>query len=353
MPAPSAILAISSLDRFTVGVGNTLSRFSTALLNSYDTSGAPVNRFQLSSNGAFIYGYINRITVSQMQIEYKVPTIVPSNLLFNFGTQNPQLPKQIGNDTFVMFWENGPNAGVFQLTIPYGFYTPEEMAAMLEVQIRAEEPTYLGDINVAYESSGGGNNPANPDDPTQPGDIGFGNSFVFFTTNGTNINFPTPEILIRDFGYGLDEVSAILKCYKMLGVTLQVSSNRIDYPIIQTASPNFLYTPFIDVVSNNLTKFQKVKDASTFVTGRTGLLQRVYLSGVGNPQATSAVYALGSQPFIITTDLNTPKVIRWNKDETVYNIDFELYDCYGDPLYWTNENATEFQMTLLCYEPND
>jgi hypothetical protein len=74
------------------------------------------------------------------------------------------------------------------------------------------------------------------------------------------------------------------------------------------------------------------------------------LAGVGFPVATSPTSALGSEPFSLTADLTTPKVVRWNKDETVYNLDFKLYDQYGDLMYWTHENPTEFQMTLLCME---
>jgi hypothetical protein len=74
------------------------------------------------------------------------------------------------------------------------------------------------------------------------------------------------------------------------------------------------------------------------------------MSSVGNPQTTSSITGLGCEPFMITTDLNSPKVVRWNKDETIYNLDFQLYDQYGDALYWTNECPTEFQMTLLCQE---
>jgi hypothetical protein len=55
----------------------------------------------------------------------------------------------------------------------------------------------------------------------------------------------------------------------------------------------------------------------------------------------------------MTADLNTPKVIRWNKDEALNSVDFQLFDYYGDRIYWTWENNTEFQMTLVCQEDED
>jgi hypothetical protein len=79
----------------------------------------------------------------------------------------------------------------------------------------------------------------------------------------------------------------------------------------------------------------------------------VYLSGVGNPQTTTGTSALGSAPFIMTADLNSPKVIRWTPDVTVTQIDIQVKDQYGDllPGYDKGFN-TEFQMTLLCVEHN-
>jgi len=37
----------------------------------------------------------------------------------------------------------------------------------------------------------------------------------------------------------------------------------------------------------------------------------------------------------------------------VYNLDFQLFDQYGDQLFWTPNYATEFQMTLTCMEEDD
>ena len=72
--------------------------------------------------------------------------------------------------------------------------------------------------------------------------------------------------------------------------------------------------------------------------------------------------ALGSKPFVLTYDLNSPKIINWTPDSAVNSLDFQLRDCYGDLLF-TNIQAltpgnpveqwnTEFQMTLLCIEKN-
>jgi len=135
----------------------------------------------------------------------------------------------------------------------------------------------------------------------------------------------------------------------MLGIT---SDNDVP-SLIQNSQdyPNFLYSPYIDIFSDVLTNYQKVKDTDTSVIRPKGLLARLYLSGVGNPQRTDSTSALGTTPFIMTADLNFPKVIRWTPDQTVTSIDIQLRDCYGDLLPGYEDGySTEFQMTLLCTE---
>jgi hypothetical protein len=180
--------------------------------------------------------------------------------------------------------------------------------------------------------------------------VTFSNGFVF--QSATDFYFPNIyELAGQGFQYKFDQLAAILKCYRLLGATVLNSFYRAEggANFIYLQNPCFLYTPYIDILSNNLTKFQKIKDTDTAPSKRTSMISRVYLSGVGNPQLTSAA-GLGTQPFIMTADLNTPKTIRWSPDETVFNLDFTVNDFYGDPIYWDANFPTEFQMTLLCAE---
>jgi hypothetical protein len=336
------MLAMSSLDRYTTGIPNSIVRKDSALINLYSGVGQRGNDFQLSSPGAFIYGYITRIAISQIQIEYRIPTVVPTNRIFFAGANNPSEPVCIGNDTFVINVPNNPPGARFQrVTIPYGFYTPKELAVMLQATLR--EYMGLETMTVSYSQAYLPPVNANPFSG-----YGGGNSFIFETDAGHPFAFPSATVLQQT--YDTEQVIAILKTYRLLGIEQNINELHPAANFYQTQSPNFLYTPYIDIVSNNLTKFQKVKDSDTSVYGRTGLIARCFLSSVGGPQPTSLDYSLGSQPFIITADLNTPKVIRWNKDETVYNLDFQLYDQYGDLMFWNYNYPTEFQMALLCME---
>jgi hypothetical protein len=71
--------------------------------------------------------------------------------------------------------------------------------------------------------------------------------------------------------------------------------------------------------------------------------QRLASDISGNPSP-------GSSPCDIVVDYNTPKHIRWSNDETVYELDFRLFDQFGQPLYWTPQNATEFCLTMVASE---
>ena len=176
-------------------------------------------------------------------------------------------------------------------------------------------------------------------------------------------------------------LTGILKCYKVLGMDVNNSDPANNQ--VSNTQINFLYTPYVDIFSTALTKYQKVKDNTTNSTSDSTLVARIFLSGGGNPvntggekpstfypppqnnvapvgvPITNMAYPLGSRPFIVIQDCNTPKVIRWSRDETVYAVDFQLRDQYGDLLFsqFTNPETsvlnayyTEFQMTLLCVE---
>ena len=100
-----------------------------------------------------------------------------------------------------------------------------------------------------------------------------------------------------------------------------------------------------------MTNYQRAKDATTNPDRLEGLIARIYISGVGNPQITTDTTALGSAPFILTVDLNSPKVIRWERNVAVYSIDLQAIDQYGDYIPGADYGySTEFQMTLLCAE---
>jgi hypothetical protein len=298
---------------YNAGV-NAQQPISNLLLGQYRNLQPYCNNFTISSPGALIYGYIDRIIVSQIQLQYNIPTIC-------FG-RNDKLP--IFSDASVV-----PIAET--LTIPFGFYTPDELAAAVQALITANSNLTPLQLTVAYNLKDG---------------------FIFTSGTALDFYFPSFDLMIVD-NFSQSEINVVLKTYRTFGMNTE--NSEIDgggAPIqISFEYPNFLYTPYIDIYSDILTNYQNVKDTNTSIAKPKGLIARILLAGVGNPQYTTETFALGSSPFVMTADLNTPKVIQWSRDVAVPSIDFQLRDCYGEFIPGDVERyPTEFQMTLLCIE---
>jgi hypothetical protein len=295
----------------TLSGGNPQQPKQNALIGQYRNLAPYCNNFTISSPGALIYGYINKIAVSQIQIQYNIPTICLNR-----------------NDTLAIF---SLTTGVDLVQIPFGFYTPDELASALTALFAATPALVPLGLNVQYNLRTG---------------------FTFTSQTNIDFAFPTPELLLGS-NISQNTINTILKTYKTFGINVENSeiAGLVTDVQISFEYPNFLYTPYIDIYSDVLTNYQNVKDTNTSVEKPKGLVARVYLSGVGNPQYTTATIALGSTPFIMTADLNTPKIIQWSPDVAVPSIDFQLRDCYGDLIPGDLERyPTEFQMTLLCIE---
>jgi len=332
LPATAAAVAPEVVLQELI-ISNANQPTSSALLGSYfqdvptDQTFAPLaglglnggnncNNFTIQSPAALIYGYVRRIIISQIQLSYNIPTVCRDK-----------------NDKL---WIGGPT-GVSPLEsveIPYGFYHADEMAALLENQLSQTTIGALADIGVEF-------------DPR--------NGFVFTSRAGSPVPFffPSPQNYSLFSGNNSDspEVQVLLKTYRLLGITAMNSAEQT--PKIEQVGtyPNFIYTPFIDIYSDVLTNYQPIKDTTTFVSKNKGLVARIYLSGTGNIQETRSVIGMGTAPFVMTADLNTPKVIEWSPEVAVPTVDFRLLDCYGDLIPGPEMGqSTEFQMTLLCTE---
>jgi hypothetical protein len=318
----NAILAISSLDRYTTAntniftqVGQNVNSPATqnySLVGSYQNSAPNSNDFQITTPGTLTYGYISKIIVSQIQLQYNIPTV-------NFDL-----------NAFFYIYVGGVVNSFFLINIPGGYYTPSELAAVITIQINSNATLAPYVFLVVFDQKL--------------------NNFRFTTqTSLIPFDFPDLEALITYGASSSAELNEILKTYKLLGIGPANSNPSVSQ--VSALSPDFLYTPYIDIYSNALTAYQKLSDGNSTVARPKGLIARVYLSGVGGPQITDNSQALGSRPFVVTLDLNSPKVIKWTKDVAINSLDFQMRDCYGELIPgFENGYQTEFQMTLLCIE---
>jgi len=309
-----------------VTTSSALQPVSNSLQSQYENTVPYSNSFTIQSPGALIYGYISRIVVSQIQIQYNVPTIVTARDILDLTRSN---------DVFYIA-DITQTAPAEIVNIPFGFYTPTELAAVLQVQIQGTAIGALANITVTFDETDG---------------------FVFQSTSVPTNGFYFPDVEELQTTPALQlsrqAVDRVLRTYRTLGITIKNSFAQTVIATTQRSQeyPNFLYTPYIDICSDVLTNYQTIKDTNTSPQKPKGLVARVYLSSVGNPQTTTPNSALGSAPFVVTVDLNSPKIIKWSPDVAVPSIDFQLLDQYGDLLPGADLGySTEFQMTLLCVE---
>jgi hypothetical protein len=164
----------------------------------------------------------------------------------------------------------------------------------------------------------------------------------------------------------------------MLGLT-PTSQSILPCPTQYTGSfASTMYTPFVDIVSNRLTKNQNVQDGTTQKSPGSNKLARVYLAPT-EPQLRmmtmkynssgdfieSTDNAIGTAPFVLLKEFQTPKVIAWNTTENVDNIDLRVVDYRGNTLNIEPNvrqipilpslisrigNTADFQFTLMATE---
>jgi hypothetical protein len=371
---PNALLLVDSIDRYSKPKPDTPSYFVDTYLETKFNDGVPApfqptqygnyrntypgNKFTIFANQPMIYGAIDTISVSQIQMYYAVPTITPFNN--RFWICNVTSAENIPDD---------PDQATAEIIIPVGFYTPVELCAMLQYLINATNLFVNPDGSFQFTCR-----PVQDQFAANPGSLNGTYQQIYWRAE-TNDNpsepidwfFCSPEEVLNN-GVGPQQPwhvakQQVLRTFETLGITKyacgwvseipggfpNVNSNPAS--IKQTQPFKILYTPYVDILSNNLTKYQDVKDSDTKPNKQANFIARVYLNGQGSPQLSLNTNAPGSRPFYVLATLNNTKVIQWSPEEAVYNLDFELRDAFGELLYWDSEVApTEFQITLMCSE---
>lgn len=290
-PPASAHLLIDSLDRYdTVR--------DVALKNPNN----PGNNFTVSKKVALLYGYFTRLGITQIQLQYRAPTIIPGI-----------------NDEFLIY--DSVNQDYYPVDLSGGYYTATSLAAAIQAAVLALPGTPFPAFTCTYTAATGG-----------------------FVMACPTVAF---AIATEDAAPGATDAQLRLweRTFNTIGGTysnVQLFSGTTQ----QLGTPQLLYTRWVDIVSDRLTKFQRVKDADTLLTNKTNIVARVYLTAPNTRVDPTA----GGGPFDLTWDPNTPKHIKWSPNEAVHELDFRLFDEYGEPLYWSPRADTEFQLTIVASE---
>lgn len=296
-PPASAQLSINSIDRYASAQYPVAQYFPLLATTANQPTASD---FRVSLQRPLLTGYFTRLAVSQVQLNWNLYTIIEGV-----------------NDTLVI--TDVSNAETFEVGLVAGFYNFYSLAAQIQTQVIAQATTPMPAFTCTF-------NPV-----TQ--------SFTFATNEAGRT--------IRLVSTG--QPSNVLKLNVMLGISRVNETLPLATQITGVARLN--YTTYIDIISSKLTQYMRVKDSETSFQPDTSVLCRVYLTPpnqriVTDPSGNN----IGSGPFTLVWDPNTPKHIKWEPNQYIYDFDIKVVDEFGDVLPWSAKRNFEFQMTLLASE---
>jgi len=275
-----------------------------------------------------IYGYFERMAMTQMQLFFRCPTIINGN------------DWQFGNGTIYLSYYQASSTTTFTraFVLPTGNYSPTSLAAYMQGAIRAWPALTPTAFTVL-----------------------FANGIFSFATNVAGDTIGVTPYGTASPGPGTNETLNTLsyRTAKVFGFGSEAYTIGVGGAgTIFGKTPNMLYTDYVDICSSALTKYKRVKDTNSTDAARQDVVCRIYLTGNNtstDPATNSVVSNTGTNaPFtnmpIINVSWISPNYNKWSVEEALSGIDFQLFDMYGNPLFWSSVYNTEFQCTLTVSE---
>jgi hypothetical protein len=271
------------------------------------------NDFSIIRNQALLYGYFTRIGITQLQFYWNFPTI------------------RTGYNDTIIFYKSAPTDVSGLIVLDEGFFTPTELAAEIEKQLQSAQGVAAGagaTYTAVWQQSS--------------------RSILIESNNGDEFSFYTPDTWPGTLSPA--QTTNVYKAYKTLGMT-GANLDGITPDTFQTLTTPSPPTDYVDIVSDRLTKFMRVKDGETLPQkNKANIIARVYVTPPNQRIEVTADQMPGSNPFYICVDYNTPKHMKWSPAESINQLDFQVYDMYGDLLPWNEVYNWEFQLTMLASE---
>jgi len=306
-------------------------------------------RVYINNQEAILFGYMTRISLTEIAIQYATPNVNLYNNTITIGC----------------FTALGVFVQAVRLTIPIGFYSGPELGITLGGALNDNTAltTFFGsetfDITIGGLNCGTGSPlVANTTQITSNGRFQIATS----STIGRFSILPSNGVL-----GGLPKLSDDLT--NMMGLTPTLSS-AISYKAVLGGYASMQYTPYIDITSTQLTRNQVIRDGSSKKGGiGSSLLARVYLDNEDfkarvititynedSDYESSTDNAIGSTEGTLRREFAYPKQIQWNNTENIDFIDIQVLDNKGRPLFYspattvsTNGNLVEIDNTADVY----
>jgi hypothetical protein len=294
-PPAYAELLVNSLDRYNRG---------------FPDAGGPTTSSDWTTKlqQIVLNGYFTRLAVTQVQFWWNLATIMSGY-----------------NDTFSIDVTAGAGAPrTITATLQGGYYTPDALAAEIE------------DALVAADAAGW--------------TVAFTNGV--FSIQGTGLGY-TWEIALPT-----NNIQA--RTLNTLGLINTGSGFALNATFFGSP-PSMVATRYIDICSSTLTKFQRVKDSTTLKQPTiSNIIARIYPCPPNTLFQTTGAWttavtelpgnSIGSHPFVLCIDYNTPKYIKWDPNEALSNFDLQLRDEFGELIPFFETALCEYQLTILATE---
>lgn len=280
-PPSTALMSIDSGDRI-VGVRST---------PSYIPQNLSPYSFSVTQDQAYLSGYFTRVAVTSVYFPYTMPTITLGNrqmiIQYSIGGTGPVVSTTLSLE--------------YQVSVPPFFgsagkwYTCTTLAAELQGKIRANTP--MTGFTVTFDTE----------------------QYRFIANTNNTDQFTFVPVYLQNYNPGV---------FAMMNWNNKGSPGGINSlgPVLDSGVPNLLQTRYVDIVCEQLTYPQDVRDSSTQVRSHDSIC-RIYLEDPDVP-----IHDQGSKPFIMRIDFNTPKQIKWVPGTSIANMNFRVLNQYGGVL---------------------
>lgn len=290
-------------------------------------AGSKVNDFLINRQQTLMQGYMTRVALTEINFNWNIPNVNPYNntlsiMLFpNNNTAIPALYRYVLTvDVEKDFY--GPTRLANQLTAEFA-------AAIAALAVTYPTLTNFYEIDVSY--------------------FNLDNSFLVANTKESIPGNPVSKLAIGVVNtpgktQDLCDLMGFNKPPVPSSTALIAGVNCASQ--IQGSLASMLYTPYFDIVSNELTKKQNISDASTNqLTGRN-IIARIYINydnvipvpltfkngDTSVPNFDGELAIIGTRPFTISKEFQVPKQIFWDTKEFISLVDLRLIDYKGEVL---------------------
>lgn len=283
-------------------------------------------KFSIYKAQSILNGFFHRIALTEIVFPFALSNITDEN-------QSIQV-------TYQVYSNPGPVPGpvLTQTITPFtnkDFKTPVQIASALQTALQA-----IAGLNTST--------------------VGYNNGyFVIFPNN----NAPATDFVRISFQRDPALPPTAYQLFDFLNMNLD---NTILEQTQETGYTRCRWTEYVDIVCSQLTYNQDVKDASTSYVSQD-VLARIYLEDeddkiipVYDSVAQSVIMPVdievpGTYPTVIYRKFPVPKMIQWNNEQPIGNLQFEVYDDKGRILSFHNiliddYKAPNWRMTLQVSE---